>query len=305
MPYPGVRQWLEHGHRENLWNYVLIKDEGANIEIPECEWVILGAWHPFYQQLVPHLKKAGVKIAVAWSSSATEMEHAPSEIEAVNWLLQQDGLVDAWLALQPDLAPLFPNGIHLPAPVHLEARVTVPEQRGIGFYAPATLKKNIFAQLLAIRGLQRDPLFAVDAEKSVDVTLYHNLASHKPIMDAFGVRNVLEPWVESREEHLKRVASRHLHMAASHAESFCYGAMDACMMGVPVVGSPTIAWLPPTWRTLNPNSPQAIQDTAQWLLSAGGTRLLNLDVKARSVAEATAAKNNEAAAKAIEQLLNR
>ena len=286
VPYPGVRQWLEHGYKENLWDYVLLQDQSVVVGMG-YEWIMFGAWNPAYNPIAAKAKAAGVKVAVAWSSSATEMEHAPVEIDAV-MDLQRRGIVDAWLCLQPDMAGYFPNGRHLPAPVHLDPEPHQDEEpSGIGFYAPATLKKNIFPQLLAIQRVQ-------ELHPYMDLTLKTNLAPYKGVMEAYGIKHELQDWAP-RDEHLARLSKCRMHMCASHAESFCYGAADAMMMGVPVVGSPTIDWLPDAWKTSNPNSPKAILEVMERHLSGyANPRFWINDV---------AWRNNAAASNTIRDLL--
>ncbi len=282
VPYPGVLEWLRHGHAVGLWDLRVL--DGRDLEVPPCEWVLLGAWHPSYQAIVDAVHANGGRVAVAWSSSATEMDNALVEVHATQRLVR-DGAIDAWLCLNLDLVAHFPDAMWLPAPVALEDAPPSQPRSGVGFYAPATPKKNALTQLLAVRDLQR-------TRKAV---LHTNLHPYRDVMLGYGMDFVLEEWVD-RPAHLARLARREACLAASHAESFCYGAADACMAGTPVVGSPTIEWLPPDWQVTNPNSPNDVKGVLYRVL----TQPLH---DPRSIVAAVADRNNRQAAATIQRLL--
>lgn len=256
VPYPGVRQWLEHGHRERLWDLRVI-DTNQPLEVPDAELYLLGAWSNAYLGIIDRIRKQDPKkrFAVAWSSSPGEMGTTHIEI-AYALSISRNGKdaprIDAWACLHPDLVPHFPNAIHLPGPIHIETDRSIPftKRTGVFFFAPATTKKNIFPQLLAVKRFQDqkpgDP----------DRRLYTNLADYAPIMKGYGIDYEIVPWLD-RAEFMQRISHARLAMISSIYESHSYAAVDFMSQGVPVVGSPTIPWLPKAWMA-EPNSPESM-----------------------------------------------
>lgn len=284
VSYPGVLEWLRHGHEEGLWDLVVLDQPNQGIPT-DCEYVIFGGLHAGYAAIMRESKRIGVKVAVAWASSPAEMEQAPIELKLIHDY-KASGLVDAWLTLNPGLAEHFPNGRHLAAPIHLEPQPREQPRHGIGFYAPATLKKNAWTQFYAVKAVQ-----AVAHE----AVLYTNLEALGGVLQEIGVNHVVEPWAE-RSKHLERLASRRMALCASWSESWCYGAVDAMMMGTPVVASPALPWVPANWRVENPNDPLEIAACIRDLYEVPPQGI-------RAWLEVVAARNNEAARRTVRELL--
>lgn len=303
VPYPGVVQWLTHGYDEGLWDLRLL-ESGKSVEVPEADLYLLGAWSPAYVGVVQRLRamQPQAKIAVAWSSSPGEMDGAQIEIVYSLALTSKNSdapipimpQIDAWATLHPDMVHHFPNSVHLPAPIHLEeARTKYPAGEGVGFFAPNTPKKNVFTQLLAVRRFQQKY-----AELGDEATLLHtNLNDYKPIIDGYGIHARYYDWLP-RAEFLKVLGQRRIVMCASTYESWSYLCVDAMMQNVPVVGSPTIPWLPEEWKA-EPNSPESIVDTmgAIWEHRQAYASFPRLKL------EAVAERQNQAAKEAVERLL--
>lgn len=290
-PFPGVTQWLEHGRREKLWDLRILGDSDS-IELPECEWYLFGAWHQSYMPIIDLLKANKRKVAIAWSSSAVEMDFQQVEILyaiALQGEATRDK-IDAWACLNADMAEFFPNGMHLPAPIHVEPHTGNGIRGGLAFYAPSTMKKNVFPQLLAAKRFQNDDPSAEDRY------LRTNLENYNPIFEGYGIKHRLEPWLESHANHLQRLSQAKVALAAGHGESWSYATVDALSVGTPVVGSPTIPWLPDAWRCKNPNSPLDILGVLRRVWEDPG-------IEPREWLIRVAREQNEAARVAIERLL--
>lgn len=296
VDFPGVRQWLSHGEREGLWDLVVL---GDNFEIPAADAYLFGAWNDAYGSLVERLRLAvpEAQIHVAWSSSAYEMETAPPEILTHMGFLGKRPMpkVDGFACLNPDMVDHWPNAWHLPAPIHLDPQdpkvltgYGEGERSGLALFAPTMLKKNLYSQMLAVRSFQR-----AFPDKPKDVILHTNLEPYRPVMDALGIRYVLHPWLP-RDKYLAVLASCKASLCVSVGESWSYFCVDSLSVNTPVIGSPTIGWLPPYYRVSNPNSPRTIQEALERVWSDAPKDLR------RTILEPLAARQNAAARQAIE-----
>jgi len=71
----------------------------------------------------------------------------------------------------------------------------------------------------------------------------NNLKNIQALLDATGFTLKLHPWLD-HEDFLELVASMDICLQVSLSESFCIVASDAVSIGVPLVGSEAIRWLP-------------------------------------------------------------
>lgn len=254
MPFPGVTEWLRHGQALGYWSLNHIRPQ-VEVNLPEADTYLVGAWHPAYRDIVDFLaNKHEKRIIVGWSSSAMEIESAGVEVKFLHQLTTSPvgDWIDSVGCLHPGLVDYFPNGFHLPAPIHVpDTTYGAPwsERHGIGLYAPLSLKKNFLTQLLAVKYLQDDH----DGRP----VLHTNLTEYEEVLDHLGVTYEMEDWVD-REDHLTRLGQRKVILSASHGESWCYGVTDALLADTPVVASPTVHAAPPAWRVSNPNHPHDV-----------------------------------------------
>lgn len=301
--FPGVRRWLENGAAEGLWGLTLLEDQ-QRAEVPPAEAYGVGAWHMAYVPVYEQVRSMGVPFGVAWSSSPQESDTNRGQIELLYLLAltskPKDPTMpmtpstgptprpDWWACLDQNLAAVLPNAIHLPGPIHLETLPDRTKEDWIGFFVPPTEKKAIFSQLLAVRAFQRT---------HPSCRLQTNLAPYQQVMDWLGLNYTLHPWLP-RDEYLEVVGKCRVVLHASIAEAFGYGAVDALMAGTPVMGSPTLPWLPPQWCVVNPNDPTGIAATLEAMYGPG-----YYVADPREFVAAKARINNSAARVAVEAIL--
>lgn len=89
----------------------------------------------------------------------------------------------------------------------------------------------------------------------------NNLKNIQALFDATGETLVLNPW-QDHEDFLELVAQMDICLQVSLTESFCIVASDAVSMGVPLIGSSAIKWLP--------QRSQAVVDSADSIAAAMG-----------------------------------
>lgn len=250
VPFPGVQRWLESGAAEGLWGVTVWDEKTGDMKLPKAESYGLGAWHPSYHDLTDQFGRAGQTYGIAWSSSPFESDTSRTrgELGALMGLTDPKYLEHRpswWACLNPSLARVLPNSVHLPAPIHLDLHEGASDADWLGLFVPATEKKAIFAQLLAVKFFQ---------DTHPHVELHTNLESYERVMAWLGLKYVTHPWMP-RSEYQRVLSKCRVVLHASLAESFGYGAVDALMSGAIVVGSPALEWLPEPWKVANANDP--------------------------------------------------
>lgn len=86
----------------------------------------------------------------------------------------------------------------------------------------------------------------------------NNLKNIKALLAATGNELVLHPWMD-HVDFLELIAEMDICLQVSLSESFCIVASDAVSMGVPLVGSEAIRWLPERAQA-DVNSAESIAD---------------------------------------------
>lgn len=244
VPFPGVSRVLKESEKVGMLKFCPIG--GDRVAIPPADVYILGAYHPFYDQLLPHLDG---KIGVLWTSSAGEMQLEPVEQDYLHRLLVDPRIDFIWFG-DPGLAAVFKDkGFYSPYPMSLDVqRPDVPKQDIVTLFCPTTAKKNILTQILAVALVQRE----------VDVTLHVNFGIDPALKAATGLRVVEHGWLE-RGEYVRLLASSRANLAVSLAETFCYAAAESVLMGTPCVLSSAIPWAP-MGDTSTVDAPGSIED---------------------------------------------
>jgi hypothetical protein len=113
------------------------------------------------------------------------------------------------------------------------------------FGAIRPLKNQLIQAFAAIRFAQRKKkklVFHMNGSR-IEQNGSSNLKNIQALFAATGETLELHPWME-HEEFLELVASMDICLQVSLSESFNITSADAVSMGVPLVGSEAISWLP-------------------------------------------------------------
>jgi len=196
--------------------------------------VIFGAFDQSYLPIIRMLRNHSPlrNIGFLWTSSPTETELQPGEINFLNYILRmkiQEQIDFLWF-LKPDYLEMY-GGIHdvfcAPAPC-LEYNFRNPlrvEPKQLSLFMPATLKKNAFAQHLAASA------FALNNPGKVIV---------KSNNGAYKLPGIISTGWMSDEMYEKELNFTDIAMHVSLAESFAYGAYKFLARGTPCLISPSI-----------------------------------------------------------------
>ena len=214
--YPGVSAVLRNGKSLGYWEFMHLGEE-----VPPNDLLLLGAWHPAYEDL---LKK--YKCVVYLTSTVAQMEFSVNsvelnQVECIRIHLAEKR-IKAALSGWPDVVSMFPDAKSLYCPYPFDTRPYESfkaEQKilnSVGLFSTYEPRKNISNQLLA----------ALNA----GVELHTNLPLTGRFIFPYG-------WLPEAEYH--RILSR--LMASLHcgfAESFCYAAAEALLLGtLPIVST--------------------------------------------------------------------
>ena len=123
--------------------------------------------------------------------------------------------------------------------------------------------KNYAHQIAACRLLRPCQVVAVLRE--------HNRINLKAIGQTFHMPIRFEPFMP-RAEWLDFLQGADLVLQVSHSESFNYVGIEALCSGVPVIGSPSLRYLPEDWQA-DPDDMDDIADKARAALGDTGARL--------------------------------
>lgn len=195
--------------------------------------IIFGAFDNSYLPLMNILRNDGRprNIGFLWTSSPTETELQPGEINFLHYILGMKvrGEIDFLWFLKPDYLEMY-GAIHdvfaAPAPCP-EYKFRVPpnvETKQLSLFMPNTLKKNSFAQHLAAASF---------------ATKYGG----RVIVKSNGVYkfpNIISTGWMSDEMYDKELRMTDVAMHISLAESFAYGAYKFLAQGIPCLISPSI-----------------------------------------------------------------
>jgi hypothetical protein len=115
-----------------------------------------------------------------------------------------------------------------------------------------------------------------------------NHLAHLEYLQDLGVEATTIPFGDWAQT-LRAVAEEtHVGLACGYSDSLNLVAAEHCLMGIPVVGSPALDWLPTSWR-VSPQDPQAIADLAETLAMSK-----EAGIRACRIARAKAQENGEA-----------
>lgn len=239
-------------------------------------------------------------VTVNHSSQAHLVTHSHWLTAQNEFLLLARERVNCWYAT-PDERDYLRRATGIERAIWLPNLVDIPARRDprpiqspavVSLVGRRDVVKNFPAQIIAAGVANRSyplELLIVTRGKSNDFVR---------LAESVGVRATVVEWGD-QGRYLELIADRvDVGLQASLTESFNYVALDHMGLGIPVVGSPAIRYLPTTWHA-QPDDPQSI---ASLLVE----HLQNLDVRqrwARELAEEVAARNSKAFELVIRSLL--
>jgi len=195
--------------------------------------VIFGAFDQSYLPLMNILRNDGRprNIGFLWTSSPTETELQPGEINFLHYILGMKvrGEIDFIWFLKPDYLEMY-GSIHdvftAPAPC-AKYKFREPlksETKQLSLFMPNTLKKNSFAQHLAASSF---------AMKNPGRVIVKSNGAYK-------FPNIINTGWMSDDMYEKELNFTDVAMHVSLAESFAYGAYKFLARGTPCLISPSI-----------------------------------------------------------------
>lgn len=304
----GDEQWIDYrGRRFGTW----LRERGIShgwAENGEAEEliaeararkvrVIISEAQVIHVDVVEKLATAlpGVKIihllhgAPAWCAS-----YAPAQTYGA--IRQSRDLPNVWVAAVSNISAMawtkgskviqLPNPIQLPselAELQPKARPTAGEVLCVSLIARPFPAKNWGGMLAALGILaERRPIRVICAGRNTPWQREH--LNYLEALEIPVENMMFGDWSLS----LNRVASYvHVGLACGFTDALNLIAAEHCLLGIPVVGSPSLDWMPPEWR-INPQDPVAMADLVERHASdevAGGV--------GRDIVKAMAIENEE------------
>lgn len=207
--YPGVSSVFKNGDRLGLWKHIYLKEE-----IPACDFLILGAWHNEYGNLI-----SKHKCAIFITSTFGQMEFSNCRIELAQLTslkeMQACGQIRI-LAGYKDVA-MYTNGVHFPYPFDMNHFKNVKLdklQKSIGVFLPSDPRKNTINQMIA----------ALLSGWNV----YTNLDYDGPKINKVG-------WLVD-DLYFKLISQMTMTLHCTFTESFSYAAAESISLGtLPIV----------------------------------------------------------------------
>ena len=252
-PFPGVCRVLEEASKLGLLE--LVKLDSDRVKIPPADVYILGAWHPTYTQIVKVLE--GSRVGVLWTSSVGETQFEPIEQDYLAAIITNPAIEFVWFG-DESLGEVWEKGFYAPYPMKLPEECIKREKQDIvTLFCPATAKKNILNQLIAVALLQR---------KHGSLVLHTNVPVDPAFAQSIKLKYVQHGWLQE-QEYRELIASSKLNFAVSWAETLNYQSAEAALLGTVSITSATIPWFSP-WYELDvpPNSSIDIASLADEML---------------------------------------
>jgi hypothetical protein len=150
----------------------------------------------------------------------------------------------------------LPNLIHVPDVSDIRRTTSQDEGLLVSIVARANYVKNWGGMLSAIGVLA--------GRRKVKALVVSNgqQESIASVLDSFSIMYEALPWGDW-ETTLRAVAERvHVGLACGFSDAFNLIGAEHCLMGIPVVGSPSMDWLPKKWQ-INPQDPVAMADLVE------------------------------------------
>jgi hypothetical protein len=245
-----VNMLLAEGHRAKLVEAIdgncidrLVAENKPSRVVIEAIWVTPDKMAQL-QRLWPN---------VAWTVRVhSELPFLAQEGMAIRWLFayRKQGVDVAFNSLQTRedfLGSLcvgyLPNYYPMRKP---RALTPSSDTLNVGcFGAIRPLKNQLIQAFAAVRYAQKhgkNLVFHMNGTR-IEQQGSNNLKNIAALLEATGYKLELHPWL-SHEDFLELVAEMDIVLQVSLNESFCIVASDAVSVGVPLIGSDTIDWLP-------------------------------------------------------------
>lgn len=236
---------------------------------------------------VNHSSQAHLLTHAHWLRAQSEFLRLAMERENC-WLASPDERVPLREATGCERAIWLPNLVELPPYVVTRNRPKVPVVSLVG---RRDLVKNFPTQILAAGIVnRRKPIKLLIVTRG-------NSDDFARLAEQCGVEADVFQWDQQRD-YLRLIGQRvDVGLQASFSESFNYVALDHLGLGIPVVGSPAIRYLPREWQA-SPDDPSSIALTLARVLDdrdAGG--------ESRRIADMVAGRNERAFAAVIRSLV--
>lgn len=209
--------------------------------------IILGAWDPYYENLLHRFPKS--RFMVLWTSPILQTEFSSLETEhflRVRNLLIKKRIEYIWFGEEQWLSLNLPNSFYAPYPVTLRDIPTVDLQPGhVSLFGPLAPRKNVLTQLIAcsiankiVHINTRDPQYLQFAESLGLGLQFHN-------------------WMKD-EEYYYLVASMEVGLQVSipNVESFSFITLDHVMMDRPCLS--TLDWPGTELKIIDHQDPRLI-----------------------------------------------
>jgi len=251
--FPGVSRVFRD--MEHLGMKVLyVSEQNIYKAITESDLVIFGAYHELYAYPIRRLKATKF---VLWTSPLLQMELS-NEIDIFDHVLnlKDRGIINQiWFGDLGMWKAYESKGFFMPYPLDTK-RVTnykkqLERKPGVTLFCPWSLRKNILTQLAAMKIAQKD---------APELLLYgNNMGAYAKVAERMGVSYVDCGWMKP-ETYFTKIQEVHAGLQVFLSESFAYTALDHILLDTPVLGSPSIDWLPQQLKVANIDDPVEIAD---------------------------------------------
>lgn len=290
-PHQALLRNSEHNHE--LYANCGFQSKISNAPIEELQElvgdmkprtaVIRGAWCPLSTLIDLAKRFPHIRFYITNHSTAQQM-YSHKEwhlfIDSTRYLRDSP---NAWItcadvhslaflqALAPEKVVHAPNFYAIPRDVELTRIANRADELHVGAFFVLRYQKNVptiaaaacvVQQRLHKQG-RRLVLHHITRESTFTQHMGEYINLWKPVIMS-GASVVNDGWTNTGREHLNICRRMDVHVQPSWAESFNYAAGDAIITGCPLVGSPTISWLPPSWIV----QPYAVMDIADKILAA-------------------------------------
>ena len=201
----------------------------------------------------------------------SEIPFLANEGMSIKWISQyfKQGIEVSFNSLQTteDFDVFCGSGKHSYLPNYYPLRKPRPKRPesdmlNIGCFGAIRPLKNQLIQAFAAvefaRILKKNLVFHMNGSR-IEQNGSNNLKNITALFEETRGTLTLHPWMD-HEDFLELIANMDLCLAVSLSESFCIVASDAVSMGVPLVGSEAIGWLPKRSRA-KVDSVQSIVET--------------------------------------------
>jgi hypothetical protein len=234
-------------------------------EVTENDVVVFGAWDPGSYPMAIRRCHAKKKVVLV-TSPLLQMQMNEPELQFLDMILtlRESGVIDYILFADKETYEVFsevPGVCHLPHPADLKKMEQYkcldrekcwPLLQNIFCYMPyGNRNKNQITQLAAVKLFQ---------QKNPTAWFFANgMGQWASWADRLQLRYTDQGYL-TREDYYRSMCNYRCGLHVTLSESFAYSVLDAFLLEVPVVCSPTIDWAPPNLQVKNPDDPVEISN---------------------------------------------